>query len=340
MERDAQLYDGKSSAPAEVKLVLDGDGLLHIVGVGGDSRTLPVSSLQVHDRVGQGVPRSIELPTGELLHVPPDPAWDGLLDRLAGGGRGWVRRLESQWTVAVAALLLVLAGAAGFVRYGVPALAAAAAARVPADLDARIGRLALAQFDQGVLGGSKLTVERQAALREMFDRQIAAGLPGAASWQLEFRAGGSVGANAIALPGGIVIVTDELVALSEHDEELLMVLAHEAGHVVARHSLEQLFESLGTTLLVMTLTGDPGSPASLAAAAPAVLIQAGYSREDEREADRFAYDWADSQGIPRTRLTDLLARVEEAEGTDGIPSLLSTHPATEERARAAEGSTE
>ncbi len=57
---------------------------------------------------------------------------------------------------------------------------------------------------------------------------------------VEFRASPIIGANAFALPGGIVIVTDQLMQLAEHDDEILAVLAHEIGHVKHRHVLRGL----------------------------------------------------------------------------------------------------
>ena len=86
---------------------------------------------------------------------------------------------------------------------------------------------------------------------------------------------------------------------------------------------------------MMLLTGAMVGPASLIAALPAVVTQAEYSRRNEREADAFAFRWADERGIDRRRLTDLLARVEAAQGGLSLPTLFSTHPSTAERERAA-----
>lgn len=327
----ARFYDGLASAPASVAIDLSPDGLLTIDDEAAGPRTYPVATLHVHDRVGLGAPRSIELPGGGLLHVPPDPGFDALLDRLTRADRGWVRLLESRWSYAIAALLLVLASAAAFVGYGVPALARVAAESISPRVERQIGQMALAEFDARMLGPSGLAAERQAQLRRLFDRGIAGQVETVTPPTLQFRAGRLVGANALALPGGIIVLTDELVALSRLDDEILMVLAHETGHVISRDSLEQLFQGLGTTLVIAFLTGDPSSPASLAAAAPAVMIQAGYSRADEREADRYAFAWADAHAIPRTRLTDLLSRIEESGGVGQLPTFLSTHPSTAER---------
>lgn len=130
-------------------------------------------------------------------------------------------------------------------------------------------------------------------------------------FRLELRQGGGVGANALALPSGVIIVTDELVALARHDEELTAVLAHEVGHVTNRHSMRLLLQSSATALLIATLTGDITSLTALAASIPTVLVQTGYSRQFEREADDYAYDYLAAAGIPPRRFGDSLTRLED-----------------------------
>ena len=79
--------------------------------------------------------------------------------------------------------------------------------------------------------------------------QMDTGLP----LRLELRAGGAIGPNAFALPSGIIMVTDELVRIAEHPEEFESVLAHEAGHMVHRHSLRMLLQGSASTLLMFAV---------------------------------------------------------------------------------------
>ena len=287
------------------------------------------------DRVGAANPREIEFPDGALAHVAPDKGADATLDAAAGPGRGWVRRLESAWPYALGALVICSLAIAAFMHWGLPALAASAARQVPPATERDIGERALAEIDEEWLEPSKLDARERERLDAAFRDRIADDAPPGVELRLEFRAGEMVGPNAFALPGGIVVVTDELVEFAEHDDEVLAVLAHEVGHVLAQHSLRQLFESLGVTLVMTTLTGDLSGPASLASAAPAVLLQSRYSRRDEREADAFAFAWSARHGVPPTRMTDLLQRIEAKLGDGGLPSILSTHPSSRERAESA-----
>ena len=144
-----------------------------------------------------------------------------------------------------------------------------------------------------------------------------------------------MGANAFALPSGIVVMTDELVDLAQADEELQVVLAHEIGHVVHRHSLRMLLQNSATSLLIIGLTGDVSSASVLVAGVPTALVQAKHSRQFENEADDYAYAWMDRNGVPHRYFTDMLERLEKKYGGAGSGALswLSSHPSTAERIR-------
>lgn len=327
-------YDGKTAQQHPATIVLAGDGLIRLQRDGGE-KIYAAADVRIGDRIGAQAPRLLQFPGGAAVHVAPDPEVDRLLDAIGGRRSGLLRRLESRWPHALAALAVSVALVVLFLKYGLPALAGVVADRVPLAFERRIGQQALEEFDDEWLAPSGLPRSRQDELRAAFRKRVAEpagfGLP----MRLEFREGGDLGPNALALPGGIVVVTDELVAFAEHDDEILMVLAHEAGHVVGRHSLRQGVEGLGATLLMTAVTGDLSGLASIAAALPVVLVQTGYSRRDERAADAHAFAWSDTNGVPRTRMTDLLRRIEAKLGDKGLPGLFATHPSSAERVREA-----
>lgn len=104
-------------------------------------------------------------------------------------------------------------------------------------------------------------------------------------WQLVFRQS-RIGPNALALPGGTIIMTDELVNLVDGDTQVLSaVLALELGHVQQRHSLRLLVQATVLGTLSAVVLGDFNS---VLASVPVMLGQAQYSREAEREADAHA----------------------------------------------------
>ena len=89
----------------------------------------------------------------------------------------------------------------------------------------------------------------------------------------------------MALPSGTLIVTDAFVMLAANDDEIVSVLAHEAGHVEHHHGLRLVFQNSVVALVITWLVGDVST---LLAAAPTALLQAKYSRDFERDADAYA----------------------------------------------------
>ena len=128
-------------------------------------------------------------------------------------------------------------------------------------------------------------------------------------------------------------MTDELVLLAESDEQIMAVLAHEVGHLHGRHSLRILLQNSLSALLIAGLTGDISNITALSAAVPTVLMQAKYSRDFEREADDFAFDYLEMRGASTDALSDLLLKLEESVSDDGddFPAWLSSHPPSRER---------
>jgi predicted Zn-dependent protease len=161
-------------------------------------------------------------------------------------------------------------------------------------------------------------------------------------FRLEVRAGRALGANALALPSGIIILTDELVELARNDDEIAAVLAHEVGHVRGRHALRHVLQNSVSGLLIASLTGDLLSVTSLSAALPTALVDASFSREFEREADDAAMAWMKSAGVQPRGYAGILGRLQAqldarngraTGGRSPVRNYLSTHPDTGERIR-------
>lgn len=334
-------YFGGTTSRAVAARLVAADGCLRVID--GDellAEPHPLADLTVSSRLGN-TPRRVQFPDGGSFETADNVALDRLLASL-GGRPSLLHRLESSLRYVLLGLLVTVAFVWGGVSYGIPALSKMAAFALPEAANRQIGAGVLELLDDRLLMPSALPVEEQARLRSRFAPLIqASGLP----IQLEFRkATEQLGANALALPSGTVIFTDQLVELAEHDEELLGVLAHEIGHIDRRHGLRQVLQGSALGLVVMTVTGDVSSVSSLIAAIPVVLTQLGYSRDFEYEADRFAADTLASQGIDPARLGHLLARLEQtaatcpagepcADETRGWTGYLSTHPPTAERLR-------
>jgi predicted Zn-dependent protease len=135
----------------------------------------------------------------------------------------------------------------------------------------------------------------------------------------------------MALPGGIIVLLDGLVAFAEDEDAVLGVLGHELGHVVHKHPARGILQSAGLGALAGLLWGDfSGAAASV----PITLGVLRYSRDFEREADEFAIALLRAQDVSTQPLYEFFVRVRRLEsrrGVGAIPDFLATHPPTEER---------
>jgi Zn-dependent protease with chaperone function len=324
---EGRYFDAQTSAPQPASLEIGTDRLLRLVTPAG-LRQVPLDAVAVSDRIAN-VPRRIRFADGAAFETPANDAVDAAL--IAAGQRGFataLNRWEGRWRISLAALAAVASISWAFVKFGVPALANAAARSLPASVDATIGSEGLNLLDRAVFKPSKLPPARQAELRRRLDAMAAAADDGH-RYRLEFRQGGRAGPNAFALPSGIIVVTDELVALARSDVEIDSVLAHEVGHVRGRHALRILLQNAGVAALAFAVLGDVGTASSLVAAVPVLLVQAKHSRDFEREADAYARAWLRAQGLPESAFDTMLCRLAKS---DADVPYLSTHPPVEERA--------
>jgi predicted Zn-dependent protease len=140
--------------------------------------------------------------------------------------------------------------------------------------------------------------------------------------------------NAFAIPGGFVYINSALVEAAT-DDELAGVIAHEIGHIAARHSVKQLQTVLGYQILIGIITGASGQ-ASTSKALDVVfnLVNLGYSRKDELLADKLAVRYARRANYnPKAIITffQKLQKDAETKGQNYRVAFLSSHPAIEER---------
>ncbi len=327
----ARYYDGKTSQQREVRIWGEPSGRLRVIGEGIDF-SCPIAEVRPSARVGN-TKRHLQFPDGSQCETGDNDAVDAIFAALPSEVPGrLIHRWESRFRYALLALVLTAAALWAAITYGIPALAKQVAAVLPPSIETAIGRDALAGLDRVLLAPSKLPPARQEKMRALFSNMVS-GIEGAGAYRLELRSSKRLGANAFALPSGEVVVTDQLVELAEKDDELVAVLAHEIGHLRQRHGLRRLLQDSATVLLIAAVTGDLTSIVSLASALPAILLQAKYSRDFEREADEFALDYMKGHDIPPESFGAILLRMEERRGAAAdIPDYLSTHPATRERA--------
>jgi len=143
--------------------------------------------------------------------------------------------------------------------------------------------------------------------------------------------------NAFAIPGGTVYVNYGLMDAAS-DDELAAVLAHEVGHIAARHSVKRLQAALGYQLISSVALGLSGGGQILQAVDVVFnVVVLGYSRKDEYLADKLGVKYAKAAGFNPYGMVTFFQKLK-AEGKNTGPSLvfLSSHPPIDERIKQAE----
>jgi len=148
--------------------------------------------------------------------------------------------------------------------------------------------------------------------------------------------------NAFAVPGGYVYITRGLMALANDEAELAGVVAHEIGHVTARHTAQRMSHGILASLGAAVLGAVVGQPlvSDAARLAAGAYIQ-GYSREQEYEADQLGVRYLTRAGFDPLAMASFLGdmggeqklaqKIAGKEGREPAASLFSSHPRTADR---------
>lgn len=145
--------------------------------------------------------------------------------------------------------------------------------------------------------------------------------------------------NAFAAPGGYIFIHKGLLDKIDSDDELAGVLAHEVGHIAARHSVKQLQGALGYDILMsLAFRGGRAKDVERLVNITFDLIQAGFSRKDELEADRLAVRYTHKAGYNPKAMVTFLKKLQGLEKHKPlqIELFLRTHPFIPQRIEAIE----
>ena len=147
--------------------------------------------------------------------------------------------------------------------------------------------------------------------------------------------------NAWALPGGKIAINRGLLTELENEAELAAVLGHEIVHAAARHGVSAMNRNLilGTVSLGVALASEDSKHAALIASGTGVasaLIDRGYSRADERTADRYGMKYMRAAGYDTAAavtLQEKFVALSEGREPGWLGGLFATHPPSKERVK-------
>ncbi len=332
----ADYFDGRSARAHAVRVRVAGDALV----ITGEHihRTEPLASLRWPERTRHGA-RLMHLSDGASLHCRDSLEWDTWSAAAAGRRDSMVVRVQQRWKWVMVSVV-VLAGLV-FVSYGhlLPLAARGVVALTPASADEALGDAALSSIDgSGIMKPTALTADKQRAVRLAFAQAVAR-LPAGdvPAYRLEFRKS-SIGPNAFALPGGPIVLTDELYNLVGGDTDILIgVLGHELGHLRHRHGMRMLVQASVLSAVAGALYGDFST---LFSQIPVLLGQASYSRGFEHEADVDSVRLMKASGISPAVMAQFFVKVRQPKPGDKpassppgspIPIAFASHPADAER---------
>lgn len=145
--------------------------------------------------------------------------------------------------------------------------------------------------------------------------------------------------NAFALPGGQLFITAALFERLETEGQLAGVMAHEIGHVVARHAAEQLAEqqlAQGLSGAAVIAAYDPDNPdsgltAQQMSALISNLVTLKYGRGDELQSDQLGVQFMAEAGYDPRAMVRVMEILAEAGGPRNQPEFFSTHPNPDNR---------
>ncbi|MDH4122242.1 MAG: M48 family metallopeptidase [Deltaproteobacteria bacterium] len=282
---------------------------------------------------GRWILVSRNLPQQRITFVEPvPPDFTGAKDQSLG--KSLARRLLSiprttlGWLTWGSGLALT-AGALMF--FGMPALAVVTAWVIPQSWEEKLGERVWTEMEN--LPGFKALPQTpaQQALWAQVEQRLSRHL--ADGRRVRITVVESPIMNAMALPGGRMVVFKGMLDKLETPDQLAALLGHELGHVVHRHSMRGLIHAKALEVGLSLATGGDRSLAGMMESLGQSLAVMKFSRDQESDADKYALEFLREENLPDRAALELLTLLHKENPETGvaIPTLLQTHPGTLER---------
>jgi predicted Zn-dependent protease len=215
--------------------------------------------------------------------------------------------------------------------------------RIPPDMEASLGQQILPTVlpSEAVLRDAELQKLLEGLLKPLIERN------GVIQSRIRLYISREAELNAFALPGGILIFNAGMLLAAGSPEEILGVAAHELAHVTERHVLKSMIQSLSLAAIVSFFLGDISELGAYILQQSQMLLQNGFTRSQEAEADEIGFDYLLAAGVDPEGMSRFFQRLEkkkskaaaatgEGKSLRRMSVFLSTHPLTAERIRRVE----
>ena len=322
----ARFYDGRSALSHDAEVRLEADAL----DIRADGQALVWRLADLIAEVEADQVRVSNRRERDTRLVLPVEEWTALIgDRLDGRKRE--RRMREFWLVGG---LAAVAGAVMlFVFVGVPILSGPVARATPVSMELRMGENFDAQV--GAIFPTCRNEEGQRILSALGDR-IAMGAD--TPFDIRVRAVEAPMVNAFALPGGPVLITDDLISEAESPDELAAVIAHEIAHVEMRHVMQAVWRDLGIGMLLDLVVGGGTGAGQQAVILAGQASDLTYSRDAELEADTRGQALLHAAGLSSQGMAPFFDRMARADGSGRLGEaveFMNSHPDSSRRGRVA-----
>lgn len=251
------------------------------------------------------------------------------------------KQTELNWKLYIAGILILIFSAYVFAKVVPAFLVDRMIDKIPVEWEVTLGRSILKMLplekkpDQKVLAVLQDTVD-------FLEQSVEGNQP----YDLKIYIWSEKEVNALALPGGFILVSRGLLNKAESPEELAGVISHEIQHVLLRHSTQGILRNLAKGMLLALLVGDVNSTMSEVVNLASTLETLGLSREMEAEADQKGMELVlaaniDPHGMIRifeklmkeesSRQEEINQQVDSTKKDIKLFSYFSTHPSSQNR---------
>lgn len=251
----------------------------------------------------------------------------------------WLHNIEKHKRFYLSAFVLVPLFLVFIIKFVIPSLARNVAPLLPPSALQQIDEQTLYTFDKTLLNESTIPEADKDKVIQYWEHMVQYLQLNNGdvdnTYTLLFRKSKFLGANAFALPGGTVVITDELIELlKDNPEAIQAILLHEIGHVVHHHGMQMIAESFGITLLTTYLFGDLDGIAETFNGLSATVIQNKFSQSLEAEADDYALTKLKVLNISPNALAEAFIALSKEAGNEEssfLEKYYSSHPSIKSR---------
>lgn len=327
------LYKKNSSDNQKAKLLVSAD-IFTLTIENQILKKEKISSLTISSRLAN-TQREILFEDG-LVFLTND---NDKVDKLIVKKRSFLHFLESNLFIILLSIIMTALLIFSFTKSGIPYLSKKLSSHIPLKISKAISNNSLEVLDKYIFKKSNLSDSRRDEIQILFKNKI---LPlinekrnleyklSFRSWDIDKKAI----PNALAFPNGEIILTDEIVKISENPNELISIILHEIAHVKKQHGMQRILESSFITIAIILIVGDVSMLGDLGIGLSSLLINNNYSRDHEQEADIFAFDKMLENNINPKYFITIMDRINKSIGLKNenkILNYLSSHPNTNTR---------